>query len=212
MTVTAPADGATVMYGTKLGEYSQAESPTQTAVGTLVVYYRVTAGNYNACEGAATVTVKRASFVPTVSIEGWVYGTPPNDPSINNNPGSGAVTYGYSDAANGDYTSTVPTTAGTWYVRASVAETANYTAATTVPVSFSITPAAITITADDKSSDYGAEMASLTWKVSGGYVAGDDLGISARTTATPTSDVGDYDITLSWNGNPNYSADVKNGT
>lgn len=209
--VTEPIDGWTVKYGTKLGEYSRNASPTRTAAGTLVVYYRVTADNYNACEGYATVTVKRASFTPTVSIDGWVYGQAPNEPGIDENPGYGAVTFSYSNAENGNYTENVPTDAGTWYVKASVEETVNYPAATTEPAPFEITPTRITVTADDKTSTYGESIAELTWQVEGGYVDGDDLGISASTTATSASDAGEYEITLGGINNPNYIAEVKNG-
>ena len=70
-------------------------------------------------------------------------------------------------------------------------------------MSFTIAPADITITADDKTSAYGEAIAELTWKADDGYVAGDDLGIKLATTATSASDVGKYDITLTWNDNPN---------
>ena len=212
--VTEPAVGAKVMYGTKLGQYNRTSSPTRTAAGTLVVYYRVTAQNYNAYEGYATVTVNRASWAgqaPTVSIDGWVYGQAPNEPGIENNLSGGRVTYSYSNAENGDYTETVPTDAGTWYVRARVAETVNYSAAVSAPARFEITPARIAITADDKTSAYGEDIQALTWQVAGSIVKGDDLGISASTTATSASDVGKYDIELSWNKNPNYIARVKKG-
>ena len=210
--VTKPVSGATLMYGTKLGKYSQAASPTQTDAGTLVVYYQVTADNYNAFTGHATVTVEQASIAPKVIIDGWTYGMTPNVPDIIDNPGDGVVSYSYSDAENGKYTEAVPTDAGIWYVRASVAESANYTAAITAPVRFTISPARISITADDKSSAYGEDIQALTWQVVGSVVEGDDLGISASTAATSTSDVGKYDITLSWNHNPNYNPRVKNGT
>ncbi len=57
VTVTDPATGATVKYGTTAGAYTIDASPTQTEAGTLTVYYQVTADNYTAYAGSATVTI-----------------------------------------------------------------------------------------------------------------------------------------------------------
>ena len=74
-----------------------------------------------------------------------------------------------------------------------------------------IEKAAITITADDKSSQKGAELQELSWQVSGDYVSGDELGISASTTADSSADAGVYPITVSWNDNANYEATLISG-
>ena len=55
--VTDPAEGYTVKYGTAEGTYDLDESPKQTDAGTLTVYYKVTAENYLAYTGSATVAV-----------------------------------------------------------------------------------------------------------------------------------------------------------
>ena len=71
---------------------------------------------------------------------------------------------------------------------------------------------AITITADDKSSQYGSDIAELTYLVtSTGFIVSDDLGVKLNTTATSASDVGEYEITVDWNGNPNFDATLENG-
>lgn len=71
---------------------------------------------------------------------------------------------------------------------------------------------AITITADDKSSQYGSNIAELTYLVtSTGFIVSDDLGVKLNTTATSASDVGEYEITVDWNGNPNFDATLENG-
>lgn len=93
----------------------------------------------------------------------------------------------------------------------------NYTAKVTVgdataSVDFTIAKKAITITADDKSSQYGSNIAELTYLVtSTGFIVSDDLGVKLNTTATSDSDVGEYEITVSWNGNPNFDATLENG-
>lgn len=86
----------------------------------------------------------------------------------------------------------------------------NYSAAT-CKVKITVNKAAITITADDKSSGYGKDLEELTYKVGGAYKAGDDLGITLSTSAGNAAKVGEYPITVSWNGNGNYSATLKDG-
>ena len=178
-------------------------------------YVRAIVAETDNYQGATTepksFAIAKAAITPTASITGWTYGQTANAPSVTGNTGNGAVTYEYSDKKDGTFTATVPTNAGTWYVKATVAETDNYLGATTEPQSFAIAKAAITITADNKSSVYGADIAALTWKVGGGYVAGDELGISASTTASKTSNVGSYPITVAWNNNANYTATLVNG-
>ena len=75
-----------------------------------------------------------------------------------------------------------------------------------------ITPAAITITADDKTGKYGKSLKTLTYTAGGSYVKGDDLGVVLSTKATTASDIGTYPITVAWNKNPNYTAVLTNGT
>ena len=61
LTVTEPASGYTVKYGTEEGIYNLESSPTQTKTGTLIVYYQVTADNYTTYTGSATVTINKAT-------------------------------------------------------------------------------------------------------------------------------------------------------
>ena len=64
----------------------------------------------------------------SVSITGWTFGSSANTPSVTGNAGNGQVTYEYKQkgAADGTYTTDVPTAAGEYTVRATVAETADY--------------------------------------------------------------------------------------
>lgn len=75
---------------------------------------------------------------------------------------------------------------------------------------FKINKAEITITADDKSTQYKSDIAPLTYQVSGDYVEGDELNIELSTTATNTSPIGEYDIVASYN-NDNYDATLVKG-
>ncbi len=64
----------------------------------------------------------------TVSLSGWTYGGTAATPSVTGNTGNGAVTYNYKkkDADDETYSADVPTDAGTYTIRANVAETDDY--------------------------------------------------------------------------------------
>ena len=80
-------------------------------------------GGYYTINASTTFTITKAPISPTVSIIGWTYGDTASTPSISGNTGS--VTYTYSsDGTN--YSSTIPTDAGTYYIKAEIAETNNY--------------------------------------------------------------------------------------
>ena len=63
-----------------------------------------------------------------VNLDGWTFGDTPNAPAVSGNESGGAVTYQYKkkDAADETYSDDVPTDAGEYTVRATVAETDDY--------------------------------------------------------------------------------------
>ncbi len=71
---------------------------------------------------------------PQVSIEGWTYGEQAKEPLIveGTNPGGGAVTFEYKEkgAVDSPYSELVPTEAGDYTIRATVAATGSYSAGT----------------------------------------------------------------------------------
>ena len=187
--------------------------PTGTDAGDYKVWYRVKGdANHNDVEpGSVTATIAKAPITPGVSITGWTYGEEANKPAVTGNPGNGEVTVTYSAEKEGTYTTAVPTQAGSWFVKAEVAETKNYQAGTAYPVSFAIAKVNVSIFADNKSGIYGDALHTLTWRMGGETVNGDDLGVTLTTTAKADSAPGDYPITVKWNGNANYSATVVDG-
>ena len=109
------------------------------------MYYRVEGTNanyeYTNAKGSVAVTIAKVALTPTVAISGWTYGTNPNTPTITGNTGGGAVSYTYftnevctikTKAINSLSNSEggVPKNAGQYWVKASIAETANYQGAT----------------------------------------------------------------------------------
>ena len=82
--------------------------------------------NYNAGEATADFAIAKADIEPSVTLEGWTYGEEANAPSVDGNPGEGEVTYTYAEKDGTEYSETVPTEAGEYTVKATVAETDNY--------------------------------------------------------------------------------------
>ncbi len=73
-----------------------------------------------------------------LTINHWVYGS--DAASANAVPKFGTVRYSYSALADGDFTEEIPTKAGTWYVKAIVEETEDYTGLVSKAVMFRIEP------------------------------------------------------------------------
>ena len=187
--------------------------PTGTEAGDYRVWYRVKGdANHNDTEPAFVMSkISKAPIKPSLGITGWTYGDEANDPTLTGNTGRGWETFLYSGERNGQYTGTVPTKAGSWFVKAKIEETDNYQGYTTDPVSFVISKRNITILADNKAGDYGDVIQELTYRTSGKIVDGDDLGIVLSTSAKEGSVPGEYPITLKWSEDANYSAVVKEG-
>ena len=126
------------------GPYHQ-DIPKASAAGSYSVYYKVVGTNanydYSKAKGKVDVSITKVQGTPTVEIVGWTYGASPNAPTVTGNKGNGAVTYEYfidetcmtkTTAADSSAESTggVPKNAGKYWVKASIAETSNYTGAT----------------------------------------------------------------------------------
>ena len=72
--------------------------------------------------------VYKTDLTLTVNITGWTSGSTASTPTVEGNEGNGTVTYEYKvkGATDDNYTTDVPTAAGDYTVRATVAETADY--------------------------------------------------------------------------------------
>ncbi|UTN03278.1 cadherin-like beta sandwich domain-containing protein [Flavobacterium bizetiae] len=137
------------------------------------------------------------------------------------------LTVSYSGFVNGDSATsfttapTITTTAttaspvGTYPITASGAVNSNYTI-NYINGTLSITPVALTITADNKNKVYGDANPTLTVSYTG-FVNGDTVSSLTTapiivTTADATSAVGTYPITASGAVNNNYTITYNNGT
>ncbi len=142
-------------------EYSVSYSNNINAGTATVAVSDVTGGNY-VVSGSKTFTINQTanSWTKDLSIEGWTYGETAKAPSAEAQYGNDTIVYTYSNSENGIFTSTVPTNAGTWYVKATVEATNNYEVLTAVQ-SFTIAPKTtdvdVTLTVPDSGYTYNGK-------------------------------------------------------
>ena len=175
----AGGGSVTYTYAVKGSDEFAAEVPTNAGEYTVKATIAETT-NYNSGEATADFTIAKADIAPTVSIEGWTYGQEANAPSVSGNTGNGAVTYTYATKGSDSFSATVPTNAGNYTVKATVAATTNYNGGTAT-AEFTIAKAdsvPATVTANEITCD-GTEKAlvTVTGEVAGGemqYALGKD--------------------------------------
>ena len=133
VTVTAPASGYELRYGTSAGTYDLTEPPSFTNAGSHTVYYRITAPNYETKTGAYTVAIAKASC--GLSIQ-------PSSMTVKEGEGNGTITVTRTGGGtisatarpsglctltvSGNTVTVAYADAGTATVTVNVAETANY--------------------------------------------------------------------------------------
>ena len=172
--------------------------------------------NYSAATATVTIDVLKAPLTITVQNKSKVYGaTLP------------ALTAGYSGFVNGDAAASLDTPVslstaatssspvGSYVITASGGADANYTV-THANGTLTVTRAALTITADNKSRPVGQPNPPLTATYAG-LVNGDtpaslDTAVVLSTTANQSSPVGAYPIVASGAADANYTVTHVNGT
>lgn len=125
------------LAGEGAGEYDELILPDALSLtGEHAAYYTVDGGGVR-----AAVRIGRAPLDLRVRIADWTVGDAPAEPTITGNSGGGEVRYAYKPRSAGDseYSAEVPALAGSYTVRASVAQTANYLGAEAT-ADFSILP------------------------------------------------------------------------
>ena len=148
----------------------------------------------------ATVTIsfsEKLDNVFTVSLDNWTYGEAPKTPHVENNQSGNEPTYTYSNAENGDYSSTVPSIAGTHWVKASIAASTDYKAGESAAASFKITQKPLTD--EEVAVSISKENDTYAVSVKDGektLVLGTDYTLSAGQTSSSN-----YIITVTGTGN-----------
>ena len=173
--------------------------------------------------GRFTILQAENSFTTDLSIEGWTYGDTPKVPDAAAK--FGTPTYSYSTEEDGTYTTTQPTNAGTYWVKAVVEGTDNYKGLeakiqfTILPKIYTVTYAAGsngsgTVTAGRKMHDVAFTLSSETftragyeqtgWAISDGGEKVYDLG----GTYTANEDITLYPV---WSHEHTYGECQSNG-
>jgi hypothetical protein len=172
--------------------------------------------NYTIAFVPGTLTVTPVPLTVTADNQSMVYGA-----------GLPALTVHYSGFVNGDTAGsltaapTIATTAsaasgvGSYSITATGAADTNYTIAV-VPGTLTITPAPLTIIANNQKGVAGSALPALTIAYSG-FVNGDSAGsltpsAQATTTARTTSGAGRYQISVSGAADANYTITFVSGT
>ena len=102
--------------------------PSAINAGTYTVYYKVVgdANHTGVAEASIEATIGKATITPTVTLQGWDYGDEPNIPVVEGNLGNGSVTFTYATQGSNQFSTEIPTVAGNYIVKATIAETENY--------------------------------------------------------------------------------------
>ena len=135
--ITAEFDASTIYY-------IDTENSTLSAtnVSTNTIKFVISNSNYKwntGNETVATITfsiTQATTEILNLSIENWTYNETAKTPTASSN--FGTLTYKYSTEQEGTYSSTVPTNAGTYYVKAFIEGTPNYSSAESKPFEFTI--------------------------------------------------------------------------
>src|SRR5207245_1694127 len=172
--------------------------------------------NYSISFVAGTLTITTAALSITADDKSKVYGA-----------ALASIPVSFSGFVNGDNASSLSSpvvlstsasassNVGTYPITPSAAASANYNISF-VAGTLTVTTAALTITADDKSKVYGAALPALTASYSG-FVNGDSVGslsspVVLSTSASASSNVATYPITPRGAASANYSISFVAGT
>ena len=105
----------------------------------------ITGKSYYTGTNEISFSIAKATIDPTVTLAGWTFGATANTPVVEDNTGNGTVTFTYAVKGTTNFSATVPTAAGDYTIKASIAATDNYEAAE-VTADFTINKALATIT------------------------------------------------------------------
>ena len=163
-------------------------------------------GNYVLTSSNTTTTfsIGPGTFTPILSIEGWTYGGTSNAPSVSGNVSGGDVTYSYSVKGENNYSATVPTNAGDYTVKVTIAAKGNY-AIVEATTDFTISPKSI---GDGNMVAEGITIELTTEGVLGAVKDGETL-LTENTDYTQETMIDGQDKLIIVTGKGNYKDSAK---
>jgi hypothetical protein len=189
-----PALTAQVTSGSLVGSDSLSGSLTRAAgenVGTYAIQQGTLAAsaNYNLTYVGANLTINPAPITVTADAQSKTYGDA--DPALTSQITSGSLVG--SDSLSGSLTRVAGENVGAYAIQqGTLAASANYSL-TYVGANLTISPKAITVTADAKSKAYGDADPALTSRITSGSLVGSDS-LSGNLTRLPGENAGSYAI------------------
>ncbi|MBQ9071413.1 MAG: InlB B-repeat-containing protein [Clostridia bacterium] len=204
--------GSSISSGITATDYYTVEDAEHTDVGSYAAYATLSSVNYVWADGVTTARreFKYSITKATIVISGFtasdvVYGNAPAPTA--SATFSAEITYLYSTSINGEYTETVPTNAGDYYVKATAEGNDNLNGAETSPLPFKITKAPVTLSGYESSYEiyYNGNAFAFT-----GITASNDGDLSYAITkdgvsATEIKSVGVYSVTISLSNTDNHT-------
>ena len=204
----APSLSTTATTSSPAGTY-----PITITAGTL----SATNYSFTFVNGTLTVTGGVAQTITFAALPNVTYGVAPITLTASASSGL-PVSYAVTGPASVSGSTLTITGAGSVTVTASQAGNSNYAAATPVSRTFTVSPAVLTVTANNLSRPFGAANPTLTYAITG-FVNSDTSAVvsgapSLSTTATTSSPAGTYPITITAGtlSAANYSFTFVNGT
>ena len=202
--------GATITYSVDDGTTWSATVPSLTDADTVTVTVKAEKANYATATNTFKFGMAQANINDvTVAIDDWTYGETAKVPTTSATfkaEGEPSITYSVKDANS--WSATVPTDAGEYTVKATVAETANYVGGEATQ-DFTIAKKAAKITVTAASKTYGDVDPTFAGKVEG-LVDDADLGTIAyvRVSTDERAGVHQDELTATYTENSNYDVSV----
>ena len=219
-TAKEPAVSSVVLGQTTLNaaDYEVSYS-NNTDAGTATV--TVTGKRTYTGTATTTFTIKQATFTPMVTLESWTYGSAPNSPSVQNNVSNGDFAYSYAVRGTTKFSETVPTAAGEYTVKVTIAATGNYEAAEATAdfaiIGKTITDGMVTIEGTSFVFNNDVQVPNVTVTDGTNTLGVNDYAVSyeqvvAEVTtplesANSVVNAGDYNVVITGKGN--YTGTVK---
>jgi uncharacterized repeat protein (TIGR02543 family) len=204
-TVGNPVKGDDVSV-TVTGEQTKASSTPYTAVAAGLA--GADADNYILPETKTQAfTIGKGRLTPAVTVTGWTYqgaaSEPVNAPVVEGNEGGGVVSYTYAVSGTdrfGSYADIVGGQAGTYVVKASIAETADKYATSETTATFTIAPKTVSLEWTGISLTYNGE-SQAPYAAVANLVGSDECGVTVSGAQT---DAGEYIAAATALTNSNY--------